>query len=112
QQRVALTVPDPKSHTALTCWQLSPGCEQQFLARLEWLDGKQGLRLEGVGADTWQALVEAGLLHGLLDWTELTPQQLASVPGLGPGRAAMLARSFASAHRQPFSRWLQALGVP
>ncbi len=111
QQRTALSVPDPKSYTALTCWQLSPGCEQQFLARLVWLGGKQGLRLEGVGADTWQTLVEAGLLHGLLVWTELTPQQLASVPGLGSSRAALLARSFAAARMQPFARWLQALGV-
>jgi DNA ligase (NAD+) len=112
QQRAALSVPDPKSYTALTCWQLSPGCEQQFLARLVWLGGKQGLRLEGVGADTWRTLVEAGLLHGLLDWTELTPQQLASVPGLGSSRAAVLARSFALARRQSFARWLQALGMP
>lgn len=112
QQRVALNVPDPKSHGALTCWQLSPGCEQQFLARLVWLGGRQGLHLKGVGADTWQILIEAGLIHGLLDWTDLTAQQLASVPGLGSGRAAVLAHSFVSARRQPFARWLQALGLP
>ena len=46
------------------------------------------------------------------DWTQLTPQQLASAPGLGTRRASLMARSFATARTQPFARWLQALGVP
>lgn len=112
QERVVLSVPDPKSHTALTCWQLGPGCEQQFLARLVWLGGNQGLRLKGIGADTWQALIDAGLVHGLLDWMDLTSGQLAAVPGFGAGRAQALARTFAKAHTRPFARWVQALGVP
>ena len=112
QQRVAVSVPDPKAHTPLTCWQVSPGCEQQFLARLVWLGGKQGLRLKGLGVDTWQALIDAGLVHGLLDWMELTPEQLAALPGFGTRRAAVLARAFAAARERPFARWLQALGVP
>ncbi len=112
QQRVALRVPDPKMHTSLTCWQASAGCEQQFLARLVWLGSKHGLRLEGVGADTWQRLIEAGLIHRLLDWMNLTPEQLAAVPGIGTARAAALAHSFASARTRPFKRWLQAFGAP
>lgn len=112
QQRVALVVPDPKAHTALTCWHSGAGCAQQFLARLAWLGGRQGLRLEGVGVDTWQRLVEAGLIHHLLDWIDLTPEQLNAVPGIGANRAAALAASFASARTRPFERWLQALGAP
>ncbi|MEO6926225.1 MAG: NAD-dependent DNA ligase LigB [Rhodanobacter sp.] len=112
QQRVALSVPDPKSYTALTCWQLSTGCEQQFLARLVWLGGNQGLRLKGIGADTWRALIDAGLVHGLLDWLDLTPDQLAAVPGFGASRAQALAHAFAAARSRPVARWLQALGAP
>ena len=112
QERVALSVPDPKSYTVLTCWQLSPGCEQQFLARLVWLGGNQGLRLKGIGADTWQALIDAGLVHGLLDWMDLTSAQLGAVPGFGAGRAQTLAHAFAAARSRPGERWLQALGVP
>ncbi|EIM02708.1 DNA ligase B [Rhodanobacter thiooxydans] len=112
QQRVAVTPPDPAAHDALSCWSPMPGCEQQFRARLVWLGGRQGLQLEGLGADTWQALIDAGLVHDLLDWMELTPEQLASVPGLGASRAALLARSFAAARERPFARWLQALGAP
>lgn len=62
QRRVAVAVPDPRAHDAWTCWQATPGCEQQFLARLQWLAGKQGLQLEGVSQGTWQALLDAGAL--------------------------------------------------
>jgi DNA ligase (NAD+) len=102
----------PLAHGPLSCWQATPGCEQQFRARLVWLGGRQGLQLEGLGADTWQALIDAGLVHGLLDWMRLTPEQQAAVPGLGTTRAATLARAFAGARDRPFPRWLHALGLP
>ena len=35
--------------TPLSCWQPTPGCESQFLARLTWLSGKQGLAMPHVG---------------------------------------------------------------
>jgi len=111
-QRAPVTPPDPRMHGPLTCWQATPGCEQQFLARLAWLGGHHGLQLEGLGEGTWRALVDAGLVRHLLDWMSLTPSQLAAVPGLGANRAAALARAFASARERPFARWLQALGVP
>jgi DNA ligase (NAD+) len=112
QQRVPITPPDPQAHGSLNCWHAGPGCEQQFRARLLRLGGKQGLQLDGLGANTWQVLIDAGLIHDLLDWMELTPVQLAAVPGLGPARANTLARTFADARRRPFARWLHALGMP
>ncbi len=112
KQRAALELPDPAAYTALTCWQPSAGCQQQFLARLVWLGGRQGLQLNGIGADTWRALIDAGLIRQLLDWMRLTPAQLASVEGIGGARAASLARAFAGARQRPFARWLQALGMP
>ena len=112
QRRVAVSVPDPKAYTPLTCWQSDAGCEQQFLARLVWLSGTQGLHLKGLGADTWQALIDAGLVHGLLDWMDLTPERLAVLPGFGARRAEALARAFAAARERPFAQWMQAFGVP
>lgn len=111
QQRVAVEAPDPAHHGPLTCWHVAPGCEQQFQARLAWLGGKQGLRLTGISAGTWQALADTGLLHGLLDWMTLTPRQLATVPGLGANRAAAVAQTFAEARKRPFADWLRALGA-
>ena len=111
-QRAAVDVPNPARYGPLSCWQSAPGCEQQFLARLTWLGGRQGLRLAGVSAGTWQALADAGLLHGPLDWMALAPEQLATVPGWDANRAAALARVFADAHGRPFGDWLRALGAP
>jgi len=111
-QRVEVDAPDPARYGPLSCWQSTPGCEQQFQARLAWLGGKQGLRLPGVSAGTWQALADAGLLHGLLDWMTLTPGQLAAVPGLGASRSTALAQAFADARGRSFGDWLHALGAP
>jgi NAD-dependent DNA ligase (contains BRCT domain type II) len=111
-QRVAVDTPDPARHGPLSCWQATPGCEQQFQARLAWLGGKQGLRLAGVSVGTWHALADAGLVRGLLDWLTLTPAQFAAVPGLGASRSAALAQAFADARGRPFSDWLHALGAP
>ncbi|MBD8881434.1 NAD-dependent DNA ligase LigB [Rhodanobacter sp. 7MK24] len=111
-QRVEVDVPDPADHGPLTCWHSTPGCEAQFQSRLVWLGGKQGLRLHGVNAGTWQALTNAGLVHGLLDWLKLAPAQLAAVPMLGEGRGTTLAKAFADARQRSFDDWLQALGVP
>lgn len=51
------------------------------------------------------------MIRGLLDWIDLTPEQLATVSGVGEKRAATLAHSFAGARQRPFSQWLRALGV-
>jgi DNA ligase (NAD+) len=112
QQRAAVTPPDFGKHDPLSCWQATPGCEEQFRARLLRLGGKQGLQLDGLGAGTWQALIDAGLIHGLLDWMNLTPAQLAVAPGVGQARASTLAQTFASARQRSFARWLHALGMP
>jgi DNA ligase (NAD+) len=112
QQRAAVTPPDPRRHGPLSCWQVGAGCQQQFRARLVWLSGRQGLKLDGIGEDTWQALIDAGLVHDLLDWMHLTPAQLATVPGIGRVRAATMVHTFARARDRPFPHWLRALGLP
>ena len=112
QVRAPVVVPDPQSYGPLTCWHPVAGCEEQFLARMQWLSGKQALRLDGVGPAVWQALLDAGLLHNLLDWTRLTPAQLAHVPGLSPARATTLLQTFVAARDRPFASWLRALGTP
>lgn len=112
RQHVSVTPPDPRTHTPLSCWQPVAGCRQQFRARLAWLGSKQGLRMDGVGEDTWQALIDAGLIQHLLDWMTLDAKRLATVPGIGPTRAAALLATFAKARRRPFARWLRGLGLP
>lgn len=112
QQRPVVKAPQADDYHALSCWRATPACTSQFRARLAWLSGKQGLALPGVGPGTWDKLLQAQQLDGLLDWLTLSAVQLAEVPGLGPRSAGKLAQSFAQARQRPFADWLRALGLP
>ncbi|QWA28990.1 NAD-dependent DNA ligase LigB [Pseudomonas sp. RC3H12] len=110
--RQPVTSPTAGQYDAHTCWQAGAGCEEQFIARLTWLSGKQGLALPGIGPGTWRRLVDVGLVTTLVDWLELDTQVLAAVPGLGDARARQLHDSFSAARLRPFLQWLNALGAP
>ncbi|SFT98233.1 NAD-dependent DNA ligase LigB [Halomonas saccharevitans] len=110
--RPALSPPAAADYHALSCLRLTPGCEAQFLERLAWLGGPEGLDLPGVGPGTWAALVDAGLIGDLLDWRALGAPALRRAHGIGEKRAAALVAAFTGTHASPFSRWLEALGAP
>ncbi|AWM94789.1 NAD-dependent DNA ligase LigB [Pseudomonas sp. 31-12] len=111
-ERTELNVPSAADFHQLSCWQPTPGCESQFLARLAWLSSKQGLALPHLGPGTWEKLFETGRLNSLLDWLTLDAQELANIDGFGKRSAARLLNSFNSARQRPFARWLKALGLP
>ncbi|MCO7515906.1 NAD-dependent DNA ligase LigB [Pseudomonas guariconensis] len=111
-QRAPLSVPEPGRYHPLSCWQDSEACREQFIARLAWLGGKQGLAMPRVGTAAWAQLVESGLVGTLDGWLALTRDELLRVPGIAETRAEQLQQAFAQARRQPFPRWLRALGVP
>lgn len=111
-ERPELNVPLAADFHPLSCWQPTPGCESQFLARLAWLSGKQGLALPHVGPGTWEKLLKAERLDNLLDWLTLDEQELANIDGFGERSSARLLNSFNSARQRPFARWLNALGLP
>ncbi|AUG10419.1 NAD-dependent DNA ligase LigB [Pseudomonas sp. S09G 359] len=110
--RADLHVPDPLDFHALSCWQLDPGCEEQLLARLTWLSGNQGLALPHIGRETWNVLIQAGLIAGFLDWLTLDAAELANIEGLGDRSRARVLDSLHSARQRPFAQWLKALGIP
>jgi DNA ligase (NAD+) len=111
-ERPELNVPRAADFHPLSCWQPTPGCESQFLARLSWLSGKQGLALPHVGPGTWEKLLKSERLGSLLDWLTLNEQELATIDGFGERSSARLSNSFNSARQRPFARWLKALGLP
>lgn len=111
-ERSDLQIPEAKDFHALSCWQPSPGCESQFRARLVWLSGKKGLALTGVGPGTWDNLISAGKINGLLDWLTLEKEQLANISGLGERSSAKLLDSLQEARSKPFAVWLKAIGLP
>ncbi|MEG1040842.1 MAG: NAD-dependent DNA ligase LigB [Pseudomonas sp.] len=111
-ERPAVHPPASGRFHSLSCWQASPECEEQFIARLTWLSSKQGLNMPKLGAATWRELVQAGQVKTLADWLALNRDQLSELPGISTTRADALVRSFQSARERPFSQWLHALGVP
>ncbi|EHJ94194.1 NAD-dependent DNA ligase LigB [Vreelandella boliviensis] len=110
QERSPLTPPPPQRYHLLSCFELTPGCESQLLARLSYL-GEQ-LGMQGIGEGTWQALMEAGVVTQLLDWLNVEPRQLREAYGIGEATAASLTEQFQAARSQPFAAWLSALGAP
>ncbi len=111
-ERVDMNVPDAADYHPLSCWQPVQGCEGQFRERLKWLSGKKGLAMSGVGPGTWDKLIKAGAVNGLLDWMLLDSAQLANIPGLGERSGAKLLKSFHGAREQSFVNWLKAIGLP
>ncbi len=112
QTRPPIEAPDADRYHPLSCWTPEPECASQFRARLEWLSSKKGLAMAGVGPGTWEKLLNAGRLGGLLDWLDLSEAELASLPGFGKRSASTVHGSFRRALQQPLRTWLKALGLP
>lgn len=110
--RPEVVAPRAEDFHHLSCWQPVPGCESQFLARLTWLSGKQGLALQHIGPGTWEKLISAGRINSLLDWLTLDAQELANIDGFGERSSARLLSSLHDARQRPFKHWLKALGLP
>lgn len=110
QERSPLAPPLPQRYHLLSCFELTPGCDAQLLARLTFLSEQLGM--QGVGEGTWRALIEAGAVTQLLDWLDIEPRQLQQAYGIGKVRAAALIRQFQVAQGRPFEAWLSALGMP
>ncbi|HEY0286914.1 MAG TPA: NAD-dependent DNA ligase LigB [Pseudomonas sp.] len=111
-ERLALDIPESADYHALSCWQITPACKDQFRARLIWLSGKKGLNIAGVGPGTWDKLIKAGRIESLLDWMTLDSAQLGNIPGLGERSSAKLLDSFQKVRERPFIVWLKAIGLP
>lgn len=110
--REKINPPSAKNYHSLSCWQISPACQQQFLARLTWLGDKNTLNMPGIGPQTWQALVDAEQVQRLTDWLSLTVEDLAALPNFAHKRSIDTAQAFARTKLQPFPAWLKALGAP
>lgn len=108
------TKPEPPApgYTPLTCFYASAECSAQFIARLVWLSSPAVLNIDGLGEAGWRVLHQTHRFEHLFSWLALSKEQLQNTPGFSAGRALQLWHRFDMARRQPFIRWLDALGVP
>ncbi len=112
QPRPAIDAPETDDYGPWSCLAPSPGCREQFVARLDWLSSDQGLDMTGIGEGTWRQLVESGLIDDLLGWQTLDRAVLETLPGVGKARAKQWQETFEGTRQRPAIDWLQALGLP
>ncbi|EOC1699624.1 NAD-dependent DNA ligase LigB [Cronobacter dublinensis] len=97
---------------ALSCLYVSAACEAQFISRLVWLSGEPVLGMAGAGEATWRQLLRSQHFEHLFSWLSLSADALNATPGFSARRAAQLWHQFNLTRRQPFQRWVKALGIP
>lgn len=108
------TKPTPPENrfNSLTCYFASDVCQEQFISRLVWLGSKQVLGLDGIGEAGWRALHQTHRFEHIFSWLLLTPEQLQNTPGIAKSKSAQLWHQFNQARKQPFTRWVMAMGIP
>lgn len=108
------TKPTPPENrfNSLTCYFASDVCQEQFISRLVWLGAKQVLGLDGIGEAGWHALHQTHRFEHIFSWLLLTPEQLQNTPGIAKSKSAQLWHQFNLARKQPFTRWVMAMGIP
>ncbi|EEY5522047.1 NAD-dependent DNA ligase LigB [Escherichia coli] len=108
------TKPTPPENrfNSLTCYFASDVCQEQFISRLVWLGSKQVLGLDGIGEAGWRALHQTHRFEHIFSWLLLTPEQLQNTPGIAKSKNAQLWHQFNLARKQPFTRWVMAMGIP
>ncbi|HAI5334366.1 TPA: NAD-dependent DNA ligase LigB [Escherichia coli] len=108
------TKPTPPENrfNSLTCYFASDVCQEQFISRLVWLGSKQVLGLDDIGEAGWRALHQTHRFEHIFSWLLLTPEQLQNTPGIAKSKSAQLWHQFNLARKQPFTRWVMAMGIP
>ena len=108
------TKPTPPENrfNSLICYFASDVCQEQFISRLVWLGSKQVLGLDGIGEAGWRALHQTHRFEHIFSWLLLTPEQLQNTPGIAKSKSAQLWHQFNLARKQPFTRWVMAMGIP
>lgn len=108
------TKPTPPENrfNSLTCYFASDVCREQFISRLVWLGAKQVLGLDGIGEAGWRALHQTHRFEHIFSWLLLTPEQLQNTPGIAKSKSTQLWHQFNLARKQPFTRWVMAMGIP
>ncbi|GAA4648659.1 NAD-dependent DNA ligase LigB [Kistimonas scapharcae] len=111
-ERTSVNLPDESRHTPFTCLRYSKICHQQFLSRIEWLLGKQGLNISVLGIPLLNELTTNGAIHEIADVLTLTPSKITTYSAVNPSKATRLHQLMTEAPKPAFERQLVALSIP
>jgi len=103
---------EDKQSDIFSCFELDTPCREQFLARLVWLSGPQGLNMSGFGPGTWKKLLDAQFFTSLTGWLSLSQDQLKTLPAVGEIQAGKLFAQIELSRQKSLRRWISALGFP
>lgn len=105
-------IPPDNRFNSLTCFFASASCQEQFISRLVWLGSGAVLKLDGVGEAGWRALHQQHHFEHIFSWLALTQEQIQHTPGFAKAKGEQVWHQFNLVRKQPFIRWIQALGIP
>lgn len=106
------SIPEMASFTPVSCLYSSAECAEQFIARLIWMSQKPVLDLAGVSQSTWRHLHMSTRLQHIFSWLTLSREELSDLPGFSSKKTELLWHQFSLSRKQPFIRWVMALGMP
>lgn len=111
--RQPVSMPDTSLYTPISCLRYSQSCSQQFLSRMKWLSGLQGLNVTAINAQILQQLIENGTIKELADLLQITPNTLKQYGAIKHSEAKKIYQSITVArHRASFQQQILALSIP
>ena len=86
-------------------------CPPQIKGRIEHFIGRKAMNIDGLGAETVDALVEKGLINSYADLYSLTFDQVVNLDRMADKSADNLIKGLEASKNIPFERVLFALGI-
>ncbi|MEO6487716.1 MAG: NAD-dependent DNA ligase LigA [Thermoanaerobaculia bacterium] len=99
-----------EGEVAIRCF--NAGCPAIVLQAITHFGGRKAMDIEGLGAQTVSALLEAGLITDMASIFELTVEKVAALDRKGEKSAAKLIEQIERSKTNDLSRFIFALGLP
>jgi len=88
------------------------GCPPQIAGRVEHFVGRKMMNIDGVGEETAQLFLDAGLVSDIADLYDLRMEDMMRLPGFGERSARKVLDSLKASKSVPFDRVVYALSIP
>ena len=88
------------------------GCPTQIAGRVEHFVGRKMMNIDGVGEETAQLFLDAGLVSDIADLYDLRMEDMMRLPGFGERSARKVLDSLEASKSVPFDRVVYALSIP